>query len=139
MKETMLQVGVKVFLRNSDGKYLLLRRSREKYPNIDGEWDIVGGRIVPGSPLMDNLRREVKEETGLEMTSEPVLIAAQDIIRSEGRHVVRLSYAGTAEGQPVLDTSENVEYCWVPLEELERMGNVDVYVRAILDKGLLRG
>ena len=139
MEKIALQVGVKAFLKNPEGKYLILRRSTEKYPGIEGEWDIVGGRIVPGSPLMDNLRREVKEETGLEMTSEPVLIAAQDIIRSEDRHVVRLSYVGTAEGEPVLDTSENVEYRWVPLEDLERMVNVDVYVRAILDKGLLRG
>ncbi len=138
MKETMLQVGVKVFLRNPDGKYLLLRRSREKYPDIDGEWDIVGGRIVPGSPLMDNLRREVKEETGLEMTSEPLLIAAQDIIRSADRHVVRLSYVGTAEGEPILDERENVEYRWISLEELKTLDNLDVYVKAILDKGPLR-
>src|SRR3989338_7224600 len=66
-----LQVGVKILLRNNEGKYLLLKRSPEKYPEIGARWDIVGGRIDAGTPLIENLRREVKEETGLEISSEP--------------------------------------------------------------------
>ncbi|HEA84446.1 MAG TPA: NUDIX hydrolase, partial [Candidatus Wildermuthbacteria bacterium] len=60
-----LQVGVKILLQNKDGKYLLVRRSPEKYPEIEAKnsWGIVGGRIIPGSPLFENLKREVKEET----------------------------------------------------------------------------
>jgi len=50
----ILQVGVKALLQNSEGKYLLLRRSLEKYPEIKGRWDIVGGRIDPGSILIEN-------------------------------------------------------------------------------------
>jgi len=42
-----LQVGVKVLLKNKAGQYLLLRRALEKYPEIQGRWDIVGGRINP--------------------------------------------------------------------------------------------
>jgi len=62
-----LQVGVKVLLRNREGKYLLWRRSLIKYPNIGHKWDIVGGRINPGIALLDNLKREVKEETNLDL------------------------------------------------------------------------
>ena len=57
-----LQVGVKVFLKNLQGKYLLVRRSPKKYPEVGALWDIVGGRINPGSPLLENLKREKKEE-----------------------------------------------------------------------------
>src|SRR3989344_8931904 len=89
-----LQVGVKILLKNKDGKYLLLRRSLKKYPEIQGRWDIVGGRINPGSTLLENLKREVKEETGLTLTGTPRLLAAQDILRNNGRHVVRLTYLG---------------------------------------------
>lgn len=89
-----LQVGVKIFLQNEDGKYLLVKRSSEKYKMVSGNWDIVGGRIDPGSKLIDNLRREVMEETQLTITSEPILIAAQDIIPSPEKHIVRLSYIG---------------------------------------------
>ncbi len=65
MTDIKLQVGVKIFLKNKEGKYLLLKRNSVKYSNIRGEWDIVGGRIDPGTKLMDNLRREVREETQL--------------------------------------------------------------------------
>lgn len=131
-----LQVGVKIFLKNTDGKYLLVRRNLEKYKNIDGVWDIVGGRIDPGSSLLENLKREVKEETQLEVISEPLLIAAQDIFVGSEKHVVRLSYTGATEGEPVLDTDENIAYEWVTYDELKVKKDLDVYVRKIVARGL---
>ncbi len=56
----LLQVGVKALLKNPQGKYLLLHRSAKKYPEVRNAWDIVGGRIEPGTALADNLRREIK-------------------------------------------------------------------------------
>ncbi len=133
----ILQVGVKIFLRNPAGKYLFMRRSPEKYPGVKGEWDIPGGRINPGSLLIENLRREVKEETQLEITSEPKLVYAQDIIPNEEKHVVRLSYVGETAGEPILDITENVAYKWLSLEELRQHPNIDIYAKKIIDEGYL--
>ena len=133
-----LQVGVKIFLRNEDGKYLLVKRSPEKYKNVRGTWDIVGGRIDPGSRLIDNLKREVKEETRLEITSEPILFYAQDIIPNPEKHVVRLTYLGSTTGEPVLDTSENIAYKWLTANELSEQEDLDIYVLEILQIGLLK-
>ena len=134
-----LQVGVKAFLKNKDGKYLLLHRSSEKYKGTKGSWDIVGGRIDPGSPLMENLKREVQEETQLRITSEPQLIYAQDIILPEKeRHIVRLTFTALTDGKPVLDTSENVEYKWLTADELRKQDDLDIYVKEILEKGILK-
>lgn len=131
-----LQVGVKILLQNEEGKYLLLRRSLEKYPETsDNRWSIVGGRINPGETLIDNLRREVREETGLELAGEPQLIAAQDILNIEGypdRHVVRLTYVGKASGDIVLDTEENDIYQWYSKDELLQLKGLDFYLQKIL-------
>jgi 8-oxo-dGTP diphosphatase len=127
-----LQVGVKAFLKNPEGKYLLLKRSPVKYPGTDGSWDIPGGRIDPGMPLLDNLAREIREETGLNLRNEPKLIAAQDILRSSGRHVVRLTCLGEIEGEPVLDPEEHSEYKWLALEELFGLADLDVYAKEVL-------
>src|SRR5882762_9709741 len=98
-----LQVGVKALLKNKEGKYLLVRRNPKKYPEVGPKWDIVGGRINIGSPLIDNLKREIKEEVGLEYTGKPQLLAAQDILKSVEKHVVCLSYLGEIEGHPAID------------------------------------
>lgn len=132
-----LQVGVKAFLRNPDGKYLLVRRSEAKYGKTQGSWDIVGGRINPGSDLVENLKREVSEETQLEISSTPILIAAQDIVPNSERHVVRLSYRADTAGEPVLD-EENLEYKWVSLEEMKQQEDLDRYVKDVLDRNLLK-
>lgn len=127
-----LQVGVKVYLRSPVGKYLLLERSATKYPEVKDRWDIVGGRIEIGTPLLANLAREVLEETKLTITTEPKLIAAQDILRIADRHVVRLTYvAEITETAPVLD-EEHDNFGWFTLEELNSLEGFDQYAKAIL-------
>lgn len=134
-----LQVGVKVFLRNKQGKYLLLHRSSHKYPEINNPWDIPGGRINPGTPLLDNLRREIKEETGLELAEKPKLLAAQDILRIPDKHVIRITYVATISGLPTLDLKEHDDFKWVSKAEFLEQDNLDLYVKELLDRGILNG
>lgn len=129
----VLQVGVKVLLKNEAGKYLLLRRSVEKYPEAKGRWDIVGGRINPGQTLLENLAREVAEETGLKLTGTPKLIAAQDILRKPGYHVVRLTYLGRAAGEVKLDETENDLFKWYDGDELLALDDLDMYFKELLN------
>jgi|SRR3989304_8372150 len=129
-----LQVGVKILLKNGEGKYLLVRRSLTKYPEVgDHQWDIVGGRIDPGFPLLDNLKREIKEEVGLDLTNEPRLVAAQDILRIPGRHVIRLTYIGEIHGEPKLNLDEHSEYGWFTLEEIKNLQGLDLYFKEVLN------
>src|SRR3989344_8385178 len=132
-----LQVGVKILLNNEEGKYLLLRRSKKKYPEVMDIWDIPGGRIDPGVSLLENLKREMREEIELELKAEPKLIAAQDIMRITGRHVVRLTYLGTIEGRPTLDAEENDEYKWFSRGELEEIQGLDRYLKELLETKVL--
>lgn len=133
----ILQVGVKALLKNKEGKFLLLRRNPKKYPEVGAKWDLVGGRINPGTSLFENLKREIFEETKLVLVEEPKLIGAQDILRIQGRHVVRLSYLGEISGEPTIDEESN-EYRWFTLEEIKSlpMDEIDMYFKELLDKNL---
>lgn len=135
----LLQVGVKIFLENDEGKFLLLRRSPKKYPAIKiiGEWDIPGGRIIPGTKLFDNLGREVFEETKLKILDRPRLIDAQDIIRGKEKHIVRLTYTGKVSGEPMLD-EEHLEFKWMTLDGMKEMKGLDEFTREVLEKELLK-
>ena len=133
-----LQVGVKIILQNGEGKFLLLQRNLEKYPEVkkSDSLDIVGGRIKIGIPLMDNLRREIFEETKLTLTEEPKLLAAQDILRPD-KHVVRLTYTANIEGEPVLD-EEHIAYKWLTAEEIKNTEGLDQYFKEVFDKFILK-
>ena len=110
-----LQVGVKVLLKNPDGKYLLIRRAPTE-ENGRCKWDIPGGRMEVGTTMMENLAREVMEETGLTMTSEPKVLGIQDMMWPD-RQVVRITHTGTIEGTPTL-SEEHTEYRWATLDEI---------------------
>jgi len=133
----ILKVGVKILLQNKEGKYLLLRRSLEKYPEIKERWDIVGGRINPGKTLLENLKREIKEETNLKLVGDPRLVAAQDVLRTFGKHVVRLTYVGEATGEVILDNKENDLYKWYGRDELLLLDDIDVYLKELLQNRFL--
>jgi ADP-ribose pyrophosphatase YjhB (NUDIX family) len=54
-------------VEDGDGGVLLVRRAKEPFK---GHWDIPGGFLEEGEHPLDGLRRELREETGLEV--EPV-------------------------------------------------------------------
>ena len=137
--EIVLQVGVKVLLKNPEGKYLLLRRNPKKYPEVGAKWDIPGGRIDPGSTLLENLKREVKEETGLELHQIPKLVAAQDILKVAGRHVVRLTYVGEIGGEVELD-DESMEHKWFTPSEIYQLSEkeLDAFLKELLYKQVIK-
>jgi len=52
-----------------DGKYLMLHRVKKKDDYNGGKWIGVGGKFLEGESPEECLCREVKEETGLTLTS----------------------------------------------------------------------
>ena len=134
----ILQVGVKALLKNKEGKYLFVRRNPKKYPEVGPKWDIVGGRIEIGSPLLDNLKREIKEEVGLTLSLPVKLVADQDILKSTEKHVVRLTYLGEIEGDPTID-EESLEAAWMTAEEIKALPKeiLDSYFRELVENKII--
>jgi 8-oxo-dGTP pyrophosphatase MutT (NUDIX family) len=131
-----LQVGVKALIQNAEGRFLVLARNFDTYADINKKdgWDIPGGRINPGTPLLENLAREIREETGLTLTTKPKLICAQDILRGAEKHVVRLTYfVGQLDGSVNLDTKEHSAFEWFSAEEIKTRDDIDQYLREAID------
>lgn len=136
-----LQVGVKICLINKKGEILLLKRSSEKYKDVKETWDIVGGRIDPGKSLLENLKREIKEEIGISWKGKVKLIAAQDIIIPGDKHVVRLTFIGKIRsGTKIKIGEEHTDYKWFSLDELKKLPKteLDKYFREVLNEGLIK-
>jgi ADP-ribose pyrophosphatase YjhB (NUDIX family) len=86
---------------------------------------------------MENLKREVKEETNLEIFGEPELVFAQDIVTKNGKHIVRLTYVGKGVGEFVLDNTENVDFKWLDLKQLNKFEGFCEFAKQVLEKKLM--
>jgi 8-oxo-dGTP diphosphatase len=71
MNEDCFHLGIKALIRNKEGKILLLKVNKKTLKKHVGEeyWDIPGGRIHRDSTVQETLKREIKEETGLDIKS----------------------------------------------------------------------
>lgn len=103
-------------LSDSDGRILLTQRIAGKH--LAGTWEFPGGKCEAGEAPQHALRREMREELGIETGSLEALIAVpwRYPEKSIFLDVYRvLDYTGQAHGR------EAQELRWVPLEELAHM------------------
>ena len=103
--------AVQVLLER-DGRVLLARRGIE--PRI-GHWDLPGGFVEESEPAPAALRRELREETGLEL--ESARLHRIDIEPYGDRFVFSVTYRVTASGEPVAD-DDVAELRWFAPDEL---------------------
>ncbi|WAJ26606.1 NUDIX hydrolase [Antarcticirhabdus aurantiaca] len=84
----------------ADGEVLLVERGR---PPFAGKLSLPGGRVEFGESLADAIRREVREETGLDVADLGFLRFHEAIDVEAGIHVVIAVFAGhlPAGAQPL--------------------------------------
>src|SRR3989338_7408272 len=104
-----------VVIRNQ--KLLVVRRAEEPFR---GEWDFVGGYLSKNETPDEALRREIKEELGVN-SRLTYLGAFPGTAKYKNYDFPVLSFAYLAElvGDIKLNKEENSEISWVPISELK--------------------
>lgn len=120
----------------SGGHLLLVERGR---PPAAGKWSVPGGRVEAGETLEEALRREVREETGVEV--EPGQLLGFVERAAEGHHFVILDFAASAaagaeEVVPV-PGDDAVSARWVPVDEVAVLPLVSGLGDFLADHGVL--
>jgi len=102
-----------------DGKLLLVERAKEP---LQGYWSLPGGIVEAGEKLEDAIRREVLEETGLEVEPLSMFEIFERIIPDdEGKpeyHYVLIDYLCKPTGGVLLAASDVSRVAWVPERNL---------------------
>lgn len=143
IKTKELHRVVSTAIINKGGKYLLLQRS-PKEKAFPGKWTVPGGKLevsdyisLPKTTsehwyfaMEDSLRREIEEETGLEV-GELKYLCDMTFIAPDGIPTIILSfYCDWKSGQVKLD-EENINYAWVTVEEARNYGLVEGLIEEI--------
>jgi ADP-ribose pyrophosphatase YjhB (NUDIX family) len=116
-----------------DGRALIVRRGHEPRK---GEWSLPGGTVELGEALEDAVRREMKEETGLDVQIGAIIEVLDRIHRdADGRvryHFVIVDYVCTAPaGEPVAG-SDAEAVTWITAEDI----GINPHAARVLRRGL---
>jgi nucleoside triphosphatase len=120
---------------NTEGQLLLIKSHK-----WHGRYVVPGGHVELGETLEQALRREVREETGLEIYDIEFLLLQEFIFDDafwQNRHFIFFDFACKTSGLHVTLNSEAQEYVWVaPGDALDLP--VDDYTRRAIEAYLER-
>ena len=68
-----IYIGVGAIIEDDRGRVLLVKHVKERGGFWQGKWICPGGRLEPGESIEDGIKREVKEETGIEVEVKSII------------------------------------------------------------------
>jgi 8-oxo-dGTP diphosphatase len=118
VQEIPFSLSVKILIENNEGRWLFLRRGMDCEWN-PGRWDLPGGKIAAGESFEEALKREVFEETGLNVIILGLWTAIEDEIPTN--RLVHLIMKGEMESGTVELSDEHDQYAWAAREAIPAM------------------
>ncbi len=112
------------FILNGEDELLVVTRAREP---AKGTLDLPGGFVDCGESGEQGVKREIREETGLDVEHVDYLFSIPNVYRYSGMdiHTLDMFYVCRVEGRPTVKPADDASTCaWVPLSKVyvERFG-----------------
>jgi 8-oxo-dGTP pyrophosphatase MutT (NUDIX family) len=115
---------VVAFVIERDGHILLMRRSATK-DHAPGEWEVGSGRMRPGESPLEAVRREAREETGLDVEVLGLLDTFHFYRGAAREEAVGITFHCRAAPGSLKLSDEHDQARWVPLEQLSEADCAD--------------
>lgn len=112
--DNVAQLVVGAVIRR-DNTVLLLRRPSDDF--MGGIYELPSGKVEPGETLDAALGREVKEETGLDLTTIETYLGSFDYTSGSGKKSRQFNFAIEVAGTEPVVPQEHDSYQWTDLTE----------------------
>lgn len=122
-------------VRDEAGRLLLVRRM---HPPEQGRWSLPGGRVEPGESDEQALVREVREETGLDVTVGRLVATVEWDVPGGLRYVIR-DYACAVRGGVLQAGDDASAVRWVADPELRGLPTSSGLLETLTSWGVLPG
>lgn len=120
-------------IKDGSGRLLLIKRGHEPGKGL---WSIPGGRIEAGESDADALVREVREETGLDVTPGRLIGAVRRPAGPEAELDIR-DYAATVAGGVLVPGDDADDAVWAGPAELDALPLTGGLLDALRSWGVL--
>lgn len=112
-------VGCGALIINDKNETLLLKRGKNSR-NQAGYWSKPGGTVEFGEKIEDAIRREIKEEFGVEIKLISLLGFTNHIMKEEKQHWLSISYlAKITKGEPKnMEPNKHDSIRWFRFDDL---------------------
>ena len=133
LKEGQYMLYVLALLEAADGRLLITRRSLDKHWAA-GWWEVTGGGVLAGETSLDAVRREVSEETGLDISGVADLAPVWayenvDLARGDNYIVdiyhIRLDFR---EADVTLQASEAIDFKLATWDEIVKLNDEGIFL-----------
>jgi len=118
-KEIIVAVGA--VIKDESDRVLLVKHRPERGGFWQGKWICPGGKLELGERIEDGVRREVREETNLEIRLTSPLAPFDRIVESEGQtelHVIYIDYMAEKSEGDLKPDSDVEEARWATREDI---------------------
>lgn len=115
-------VSVAAVITDDQGRALLIQR------RDNGHWEPPGGVLELGETIEDGLRREVREETGLDIEPGPLTGVYKNMVRGVVALVFRCKIIGGSLGS----SEEATAFQWADTNEVTHLAS-DAYAIRVID------
>jgi 8-oxo-dGTP diphosphatase len=117
-------VAVGAIIEDDRDRILLVKHKKERGGYWQGKWICPGGALEFGEEIQEGIKREVKEETNLEIDLVRPLVPFDRIVKLDertGLHVIYIDYIAKMLGGELKVSSDVGEALWVEKRNIPKM------------------
>ncbi|MDY7018791.1 MAG: NUDIX domain-containing protein [Chloroflexota bacterium] len=117
-------VAVGAIIKDDKDRILIVRHKKERGGYWQGKWICPGGKLEYGEEIIEGIRREVKEETNLEIELITPLVSFDRIVKIHKKttlHVIYIDYIARLLGGELRADSDVGEALWIEQDNIPKI------------------